>query len=559
MEIDMQEQYILCPQCGKRIELTAAVSHEIEERLRKEFNQKYIFERNKLQEQLKKKTEQDHALEFQDLKNQLTEASEKLKKVQEDELEVRKRRRELEEREQKLDIEVEQKFDELKKKHENDVKLQVEQQFSVKLRDLENQLSEASEKLKKAQDDELELHKRRRELDEREQKLSLEARQKFDEQKAKFEENVRAQIEQQFAVQFRDLQNQLNEKSNKLQNAETQELETRKRLREVEERERALKLEVARKIDEERHKIWENATAKIADEHRLKDAEKDKQLNDLRRQIEELKRKAEQTSQQLQGEVLEIELENLLRNNFRHDDIEPVPKGIRGADVIQLVRNHTGELCGSIIWESKRTKNWQENWIQKLKDNQRESKANFGIIVSSALPKEINRIGMVDGVWVIDFSCVIGLSMALRAGLIETAQTKNAMIGKSEKIDLIYNYFTSQEFRQRVEAIVETFTSMKDDLEKEKRSIMTLWAKREKQLERVLRSTTGLYGDLQSIIGSSLQPIQILELPAGDQDLLSTPEEQGILELSNTNGFPALQSTTDAPITSSDIDKGLPF
>ena len=157
--------------------------------------------------------------------------------------------------------------------------------------------------------------------------------------------------------------------------------------------------------------------AKAAEEHHLRDRDKDKQLEDMRRQIEELKRKAEQGSQQAQGEVQELELEDVLRSTFRFDDIEPVAKGVRGADVLQRISSSPGKPCGSILWESKRTKAWSDGWVQKLKDDLREAKADVGIIVSSNMPKGMNHIGCVDGVWVVDFPSAAGLGMALRAGI----------------------------------------------------------------------------------------------------------------------------------------------
>lgn len=168
--------------------------------------------------------------------------------------------------------------------------------------------------------------------------------------------------------------------------------------RELEDREKNLKLEVARKLDDERKKIWEDATKKISEEQRLKEADKDKQLADLHKQIEELQRKAEVASQQAQGEVQEIELESILAQQFRFDKIEPVPKGVRGADIIQQVHDETGRFCGSIIWESKRTKSWGNDWIQKLKDDQRAVKAEIAALVSSVLPKDVNRFGYSEGI-----------------------------------------------------------------------------------------------------------------------------------------------------------------
>ncbi len=326
---------------------------------------------------------------------------------------------------------------------------------------------------------------------------------------------AREETEQRTSLELKDLRSQNEEKERRLREAQEHELELRKRQRAVEEREKNLQLELQRQLDDERKKVWLEAATKAADEHRLKDAEKDKQLADMKKQIEELRQRAELGSQQMQGEVLEIELENILRNTFRTDVVQPVPKGIRGADVIQYVKTQLGNSCGSIIWESKRTKAWSDGWIQKLKDDQREVKATVAVLVSTTLPKGIKHIGNVEGVWVVDFSAAMGLALALRNGLVDLARTRASVAGKGEKMELVYNYLAGQEFRQRIEAIVESYTAMKDDLDSEKRAMEKIWAKREQQLQRSVKNIAGVYGDLQGIIGSALQPISRLELPSG--------------------------------------------
>ncbi len=352
-----------------------------------------------------------------------------------------------------------------------------------------------------------------------EEKLRAEFNKRFYAQKAELEQKVRRETEERLALELRDLRMQNQEKERKLQEAQEQELQLRKRQRELEDRERQLQLELERKLVEERTRIWNDAAAKLAEEHRLKDAEKDRQISDMLKQIEELKRRAEQGSQQAQGETLEVELENLLRAAFRTDEILPVPKGVRGADVIQHVKTQRGNFCGTILWESKRTKNWSDGWIQKLKDDQRDVKANLAVIVSTTLPKEIKHVGNIDGVWISDFAAVEGLALALRSGLVEVARTRASVAGKGEKMELVYNYLAGQEFRQRVEALLESYLAMKEDLDAERRAIEKLWAKREAQLQRSLKSLAGLYGDVHGIIGTALQPVQQLELPSAQEDL----------------------------------------
>lgn len=333
------------------------------------------------------------------------------------------------------------------------------------------------------------------------------------------EEKVKKQAEDELNLKLKDLQEQLDTKSERLKEAEEKELALLKRQRDLEDRERAFKLEMERKLSEERQKIWDDAAVKLAEANQLKDAERDKREADLRKQIDELKRKAEQGSQQSQGEILEVELENLLKEQFRYDDIVPVPKGVRGADVIQRVKMQNGKECGTIIWESKRTKSWSDGWVQKLKDDQRDVKANIAVIVSIVLPKDMTVIGNVEGVWIVDFHAAVGLAAVLRSAMIDLAQAQAAAEGKNEKMEMMYAYLSGQEFRQRIEAIVESFSAMKEDLDSEKRAMEKIWSKREKQIERVLLNTSRLYGELQGIIGQSLQPISNLELPFEGEQL----------------------------------------
>ena len=275
-----------------------------------------------------------------------------------------------------------------------------------------------------------------------------------------------------------------------------------------------------RQLDEERAKIRDDAKQEAIAERELKEAEKEKIIGDLRRQIAELQRKSEQGSQQLQGEVLELSLEDQLRQRFPFDEITPVPKGIHGGDVLQTVRDASGTECGRILWESKRTKNWSDGWLSKLRDDQRAAKAQLAILVSVELPSDLRTFRHIDGVWVTSTACAIGVASALRAGLLEVAAAKRSTEGRNDKMELLYSYLSGQEFRHRIEGIVEAFVTLREELEAEKRSTQRMWARREKQLERAVAQTTGMYGDLSGIIGASLPQIERLEprsLPHEDE------------------------------------------
>ena len=236
----------------------------------------------------------------------------------------------------------------------------------------------------------------------------------------------------------------------------------------------------------------------------------------MQRQIEELKRRADQGSQQLQGEVLELELETTLRLKFPLDCIEPVAKGEFGGDVLQRVMGPLGQWCGSILWESKRTKNWSDGWLAKLRGDQRTAKAEIAVLVSSTLPKEIETFGQIDGVWITEPRLALPLVIALRQSLIEIASTRQTQEGQETKMELVYQYLTGPRFKHRIEAIVEKFSDMHADLDRERKAMTRLWAKREMQIQGVIESTVGMYGDLQGIAGRALPAIEGLELPMLD-------------------------------------------
>jgi hypothetical protein len=232
----------------------------------------------------------------------------------------------------------------------------------------------------------------------------------------------------------------------------------------------------------------------------------------MQQKIEELKQKAEQGSQQLQGEVQELELENLLRVKFPYDTIEPVAKGELGGDALQRVVSPGGLMSGTILWESKRTKNWNQNWLVKLRDDQRTAKADLSVLVSQALPEGIETFDVIDGVWITHPRSLLPVATILRHTLLQVSNARLISEGQQTKAEMVYQYLTGPLFRQRVEALVEAFSSMQDDLDKERKVIMKQWAKRQQQIERVMGATVGMHGDLQGIAGKSIQEIEGLDI-----------------------------------------------
>ena len=340
----------------------------------------------------------------------------------------------------------------------------------------------------------------------------------IEEKRKAFEEKAKKDAYESVTLELSDLREQLEEKTRNLKEARKQELELLKKQRELQEKEENQELELTRKLEEGRQKILEKATGEFEEKHRLKDAEKEKQLNDMKKQIDELKRKSEQGSQQTQGEVLELDLENILKKSFTHDNIEPVPKGIKGADVLHKVHSPSGQFCGTIVWETKRTKAWSDKWIAKIKEDQRRVKGEIAVILTTVLPKDVRSFAHINGIWVTDYSSMVGLATAIRMGLIEVAKTKQAAVGKKGKMEVVYNYLSGSDFKQKVEAIAEAYKDMKDDLEKEKNAYTKHWAKREKQLELISANTALMYGDIHGIIGKSLPEIKLLEIESEDDN-----------------------------------------
>jgi hypothetical protein len=331
---------------------------------------------------------------------------------------------------------------------------------------------------------------------------------------------VATEVEQK-AKELADLQDVLRERDKKLAEAQKAQAELIQKQRELDDARREMDLTVQKKVQENLDAVRSKAKQEAEDALGLKVLEKEQQIAGMQRQIEDLKRKAEQGSQQLQGEVLELQLEGILRARFPTDVIEPVPKGEFGGDVVQKVIGPTGQICGTILWESKRTKNWSDGWLAKLRNDMRNAKAEVAVLVTQALPKGVENFDQLDGIWVTDYRCAVPVALTLRHSLIELSAARQAADGQQSKAIMVYQYLTGPRFRNRVEAIVEKFSDMQDDLDKERKAITRMWAKREEQIRIVIESTAGMYGDLQGIAGRTLQGIEGLEVP-----LLDAPEDR---------------------------------
>lgn len=264
----------------------------------------------------------------------------------------------------------------------------------------------------------------------------------------------------------------------------------------------------------EREKFRQQVLLEASDAHRLKDLEKEKMIGDLKKSLEEAQIKASQGSQQLQGEIQELDLEESLQHSFPHDLIEPVGKGVRGADIRQTVRTSMGTVCGVILWESKRTKAWVDDWAVKLKDDLRATKANIPVIITTVLPKEIKAgFGLYENVWVSEPKLFLPLAEILRKNLIDVAREKHHGSDKGTKAEMIYNYLTSDTFVQQVQSILEVHQNMYLQIQKERVAFEKIWKERESQAQRIISSTANIYGSIQGLAGQSLPNLPLLSLP----------------------------------------------
>lgn len=381
--------------------------------------------------------------------------------------------------------------------------------------DLKEQLTkEMGESIRKK---EQELKAKEEKMQEREDAMWKEYEKKMESERVTLKQKAEKKAHEEAGAEFKDLVLANAEKDQKLKEAGQRELDLLKQKREFEEKAKSVDLEVARKVEEERKKIEEGAQTKASDEYRLLLKAKDEKMEQMSKKLDDLKRNSEQGSTQIQGEVQEDELRDALVAAFPTDTVEDVPQGKKGADLVHTVRTRTGMSAGTLLWESKNTKSWGGDWIKKLKDDQVRAKADVCVIMTQALPEGMRGFGQVEGVWVTDPAHALLLTNVLRHQLIQLTQVKASLVGKDEKMEILYEYLTSTQFKNRVENIVRAFQEMHEELHKEKRATERMWARREKELERVMKNTVGMYGDFQGLIGTALPVITSLELPSGEE------------------------------------------
>jgi hypothetical protein len=415
-----EQSSIQCPNCGTTIDVNDILKHQLEDSIRKEFQQKA--------------TAQAKELEFKNEQFEKAKADFEAKKKQENELFTER----LEREKKAAEKEITQKL-----------KAKLEEENKDRLTLMEKELSEKSEKLR-------ELNKMTGEI------------AKLQREKLEMKEAIEAEAQKQLNATL------------------------------------VLERDKIRKQEEEKNE--------------LKIKEYQKQSDDQKKLIEEMKRKQEQGSMQLQGEVMELAIEEWLANNFPLDSIDEVKKGANGADCLQIVNTRELQNCGSIYYESKRTKAFQPAWIEKFKNDIRTKRANIGVLVTEVMPAGMDRMGMRDGIWICTYEEFKGLSAVLRQSLIQVSQAVQAQENKGDKMSMLYDFLTSNEFRLQIEGIVEGFTQMQGDLDAEKRAMQRIWKQREKQIEKVVHNTLGMYGSIRGIAGNAVQTVRALELDFIEED-----------------------------------------
>ena len=386
--------------------------------------------------------------------------------------------------------------------------------------DLNAVIADRDGKLAIAQKAQAELAKKERELEDARRELDLTVQTRLQAELGPIREKARQEAEEtaRLRVSAKDdeiaaIQSRLDESNDKLAAAQKAQADVMQKERELEDARREIELTIQNKVQSELADIRAKARQDAEAEAKLPLIEKEQQIASMQKQIEELKRKAEQGSQQAQGEAQELHLEGLLRANFTRDVIDPVPKGEHGGDVLHRVVGPAEQSCGTILWESKRTKNFSDGWLPKLREDQRAAGAEVALIVTTALPKGVQNFCLMEGIWITDPRCAIPVAIMLREWLISVAAARKASEGQQSKMELMYQYLTGPQFRHRVGAVVERFIEMQSDLERERRSATKQFAKRDQQIRGVINAMAGMVGDLQGIAGKAIEEIEGLTMP----------------------------------------------
>ncbi|MDR0802460.1 DUF2130 domain-containing protein [Fluviicola sp.] len=384
---------------------------------------------------------------------------------------------------------------------------QIQRKYQLQLNEARDEFTQKQEVLRREKEAFEEKKRRENEL------FQERFEQKLKEERRSLEEKLKIKLAREQDEQFTLLQKELNEKSGQIKELNRSRAEIEKLKREKDELKEQIEAEAQKKLNLQLQEEKEKIRRSEEERNELRMKELVKQLEDQKKLTEEMKRKQEQGSMQLQGEVQELAIEEWLMSSFPLDTIEEIKKGARGGDCIQTVHTRTQQNCGTIYYESKRTKEFQPSWIEKFKADIRDKGCDIGVLVTEVMPADLERMGLKDGIWICTYEEFKGLCSVLRETIIRINSTLASQENKGDKMHMLYDFLTSSTFRMQVEAIVEGFTQMKADLESEKRSMQRIWKQREKQIEKVIVNTIDMYGSVKGIAGSAVQEVKSLELP----------------------------------------------
>ncbi|MGH2644568.1 MAG: DUF2130 domain-containing protein, partial [Chitinophagaceae bacterium] len=391
-----------------------------------------------------------------------------------------------------------------------DVEKSLKQQYQQKL--------QAS--IESLQKEKVSLAQQQKDFEEKKQRENELFSQRIEKEKQKMQQELQEQIRKSVSSDYENkiklMKQTLEDSEEKLKLAREKEMEVLQLQQKLKEQKDEMDLQLQKKLIEKTKEIEEKAIKHAQDEQELKLKEKEMQIDQMKKLIEEMKRKSEQGSMQMQGEAQELALEEILHAAFPYDSISEIGKGVRGADALQEIRNHVGQPCGIIIYESKRTQAFSEGWIEKLKTDMLNAKADIAVIVTQVMPKDMEHFGQRNGIWICKFHEAVSLAQVLRESLIKIHQAMKSQENKGDKMQMVYQFVTSNEFRQQVEAIMDGFTQLKNSINKERLQMEKIWKEREKQIDKVLLNTTHMYGSFKGIAGSDIGAVKLLEGGEGE-------------------------------------------
>ncbi|HAY34272.1 MAG TPA: DUF2130 domain-containing protein [Ignavibacteria bacterium] len=545
----MANTKINCPNCGVDIDVDEVFKQKAEEDIRKSYDEKLskqvgilnkkkeevdaeklrikklieeqddiirtklIEEREKVKKEAEFTAKRELEFELIKLKQDIDAKSKENRQYKLKEVDVLNKEKELKEKEEQMKLDMKRKMLQMESEIQEKAVKAEQERNEIRMMEYDRQLEEQKKQLNEMKKKEVEFINKEQELRDREEQLKLDMEKQMIDKSKMIEEKIIKREQEKSEIRKQEYEKLLEEQKNELSEMKKKEIDFKNKEQELRKKEEQLKLDMERQLAESLNAIEEKTIRREQEKNELKNREYEKQLEDQKKMIDELKKKSEQGSLQLQGEIQELAIEDFLRNAFPFDKITEVKKGEKGADAIQTVINNFQQECGKIIYESKRTKAFSDNWIVKLKEDQIKQQADIAVIVTETMPKDLDRFGQKHGVWICNFSEVKSLSLVLREMLLRTHTVKTVNENRGDKMEMLYSYLTSSEFRQQVESIVEGFTSMQNDLNKEKIAMEKIWSSREKQIRKVLINTSSMFGSIKGLAGSSIQEIKALEMP----------------------------------------------